>query len=64
MNPEDINNTDREAYGMAFSVALDTLNRLMTQEDTDPWVRLYAAEAVLENEPTRIKKDAAASTDN
>lgn len=54
MTTDDIVSTSDEAYAMARTVALETLKNLMLEEDS--WIRLYAAEAVLENEPHKEKE--------
>lgn len=54
MTTDDMVSTTAEAYEMARTVALETLKDLMTEDDL--WIRLYAAEAVLENEPKEAVK--------
>ena len=54
MDVSELNNTQDESYGMAYSLARETLKGLMLVEDD--WIKLSAAEAVLDN-PPQSKKD-------
>lgn len=61
---EDLNKTSEEAYAMAFSVALQTLNHIMVDENSSTSERLWAAEAVLENPPKNSVKTKETTKEN
>jgi hypothetical protein len=63
MNPEDIHTTDEEAYKMATSVALNCLQQIMLDEDVNTNHRIWAAEAILENQPSLDKEKTTSKTD-
>lgn len=49
---EDMNTTEQEAYSMSVSVALQTLNEIMLNEDTPIEEKRWAAELILRHSPT------------
>lgn len=63
MDSDNLPTSANEAYAMSVSVALKTLNDIMTNESESTTDRIWAAEAVLENQP-KVKRDAATSAES
>lgn len=61
MHPENVHNTEADAYAMGVTVALRTLEEIMTDKNEATNYRIWAAESVLENNPVQDKEPSESS---
>lgn len=56
MEPDQVHISEDEAYGMARSVAFNSLAKVIVDEDVDVGSRIWAAEIVLDHRHKEEKK--------